>query len=411
MMLPLSGQQKSVGPETDGTFKLNGSINPRIRQEDDQGFVDSGRTLSHMALVFRRTPDQQAQLDHLLEELQDPKSPNYRKWLTPEEFGQRFGPSIDVLNRVADWLRSEGFSLESAGRGRGSIIFSGTVAHVRRAFGTEIHNYQVGGKAHFGPATAPSIPAEFATFVGGIRGLDDFHLGPPKRPEPLFTASDGTHALAPGDLNRIYNANGSTAAGIAIAVAGESAIDLADIRQFRSTFQLPPNDPQIVLAGADPGIDRNGPLQEADADLEWVGAIAPDATIIYSYATDAMAASQKIIDDNLAPILVFSFGICEPYVSQSDAIFVRSLAQQANAQGITWIAASGDAGAAACDQGSSQAASGLAVSFPASLPEVTAVGGTNLTNRVQVGISVIPRIFRLSLAICPKKVGMTVHRL
>ena len=358
---------------------LNGAINPRARREIDHGPVERTRKLSQMTLVFRRTPERQEALDRLLAELQDTSSPNYHKWLKPEEFGERFGASGDDLDRVVDWLRAEGFTVESRAHGRGWIVFSGTIAQIQNTFHTEIHRYQVAGKAHFAPAAPPSVPAEFEQVIGGIRGIDDFHMEPSIRLAPMFNGSDGTHALAPGDLARIYNFGGFHGAGTKIAVVGEAAVDLADIRQFRSTFGLPPSDPKVLLAGDDPGIDSSGALQEADADLEWVGGAAPDATIIYAYAADVIVASQNVIDQNLAPILVFSFGDCEANISHGDASFIRDLAQQANAQGITWIAASGDAGAAGCDQGSYPATHGLAVSLPASLPEVTAVAGTEFT--------------------------------
>src|SRR5262249_14430103 len=156
----------------------------------------------------------------------------------------------------------------------------------------------------------------------------------------------------------------------------ESAVNLADIRQFRSTFQLSPNDPQLLLAGVDPGVVSGDVLLEADADLEWAGSASPNSTILYAYATDVGGAAQKVIDENPAPLLTFSCGTCEAGTAQSDARFIQDLAQQAKARGITWVASSGDAGAAACDQGSSPATQGLWVSLPASLPEVTAVGGT-----------------------------------
>jgi uncharacterized protein (TIGR03437 family) len=362
---------------------LSGTINPRVQREEDRGPVESTQRLSHMTLVFSRTPQQRAALNRLLQELQDPSSPNYHKWLTPDEFGEHFGASAESLHRVSDWLRSEGFVVESTGRGRGWIFFSGTVAQVQKTFHTEIHRFQTGAKTHFASVSRPSVPTEFQRLIGSIRGLDDFHLEVPTHLAPMFTASDGTHALAPGDVARIYDIfpPASAGAGQTIAVVGASDIELADIRQFRSTFKLPPNDPQTLLAGDYPGIDSSGPLLEADADLEWAGAVAPSATILYAYATDVIVASQKVIDQSLAQILVFTYGICEPNISQSDANFVQDLAQQANAQGITWIAASGDAGAAACDQGFYPATQGLAVSFPASLPEVTAVGGTEFNEQ------------------------------
>ncbi len=356
---------------------MSGAINPRIRLQDDRGPVETGLRLSQLNLEFRRTPEQRAALDRLLAELQDPSSPNFHKWLTPQEFGARFGASAENLNRVVEWLRSEGFEVTSTGRGRSFIFFSGTVLQVQNNFHTEIHRYQVGGKTHYAPAIPPSIPADLADLVAGIRGLDDFVLETSGHAHPLSTESNGSHALAPGDISSIYNLPGlaTTGTGLTIAVVGASAVDLSDIRQFRAKFQLPANDPKLVQAGDDPGT-VSAAMLEADSDIEWAGGVAPAASIIYAYATDVLAAAQYAIDQNLAPILSMSFAGCEADVSPSDATFYRDLAQQASAQGITWVVASGDAGAAACDQGSNVAKQGLAVSFPASIPEVTAVGGT-----------------------------------
>jgi uncharacterized protein (TIGR03437 family) len=365
-----------VAQNTDRTVLLRSNLNPRVRRENDRGPVAREMLLSHITLTFQRTPEQHAALDQLLEGQQDATSPNFQHWLTPEEFAARFGVTDETLNRVTTWLRSEGLTVESAARGRGWIVFNGTAAQVQNTFHTEIHRYQVGGKLHFAPFTPPSIPAVFEKWIGAIRGLDDFYLEPTKRTLPLYTAADGTHALVPGDLVRIYDLIRTGVGGEGIAVVGQSAIDLSDIQQFRSTFLLPAGDPQTILVGDDPGIDSTGALQEADSDLEWAGGVSPNSPLLYVYAKDVFDATQQAIDQNLAPVLSFSYGVCEVNVSPAHATALRDLAQQANAQGITWIAGSGDAGAAGCDAGSYPATQGLSVSLPASLPEVTGVGGT-----------------------------------
>ena len=349
---------------------------PRARRAFDQGAVAGGMRLSYMTLAFRRTPERQQALERLLEDQRDPASPDFQRWLTPEEFGARFGARVEALNRISDWLRAEGFTVEAVARGRSFVVFSGTASQVRNAFHTEIHRYREGAKLHFAAAGAPVLPREFEPLVEAIRGLDDFYPDP-TRLRPLFTAADGTtHALAPGDLANIYNFQFRTAPGQTIAVAGESSLNLSDIEQFQSVFQLPALDPQTLLVGDDPGQSSNDALLEATADVEWTGAVARNATILYVYAKDVMDAAQTVIDQNLAPILSFSFGSCEANVPVSDAAAIRNLAQQANAEGITWVAASGDAGAATCDRDATIATQGASVSFPASLPEVTGVGGS-----------------------------------
>jgi uncharacterized protein (TIGR03437 family) len=117
-------------------------------------------------------------------------------------------------------------------------------------------------------------------------------------------------------------------------------------------------------------------MVEADLDLEWSGAVARNANLIYVYARSVNTAVQYAIDRNLAPVLSMSYGGCEVVSSMG----LRAIAQQANAQGITWIASSGDTGAVQCDRGNptQEATKGPTISVPAGYPEVTAVGGTTL---------------------------------
>ncbi len=152
-------------------------------------------------------------------------------------------------------------------------------------------------------------------------------------------------------------------------------MNLADLRAFRSQFNLPAKDPELVLAGADPGANQDDQT-EAELDLEWSGAVARNATIIYVYSQNVFESLQYAIDQNLAPVVSLSYGGCEMQGSTS----FRTLAQQANTQGITWMNAAGDSGAAGCDtSGAPVAIEGMSATFPADIPEVTAVGGTEFS--------------------------------
>jgi subtilase family serine protease len=133
----------------------------------------------------------------------------------------------------------------------------------------------------------------------------------------------------------------------------------------------------MVLFGKDPGTNQSD-LLEANLDLQWSGAVARNATIIYVYSQNVLDSLQYAVDQNLAPVISMSYGGCE----WGNSTAFRTLAQQANAQGITWVNASGDTGAAGCDAGATEALQGPAVSFPADIPEVTAVGGTEFNDAV-----------------------------
>src|SRR5262249_50278776 len=146
--------------------------------------------------------------------------------------------------------------------------------------------------------------------------------GGPLTPEFVTQKFPGVNLLSPADLVTIYNVkalygSGFDGTGQSLAIAGGSAIDPADIESFRSLFNLPFNDPTVVLVGNDPGVQPDA-LGEADLDLEWAGAIAPKATIFYVYGQDVFDAATFAIDNAVAPVLSTSFGLCELHWSLSD---------------------------------------------------------------------------------------------
>ena len=148
-----------------------------------------------------------AGLEEFLADQQNPRSANYHRWLTPEQFGDRFGLSANDLTRITDWLRAEGFQVHDVARGRHWITFSGAAEQVGRAFHTELHRYLVDGRHHFANATEPSVPAALAGVVSAIRGLDDFKLESQAKVVPLapeFNTTTG-RALAPADFATIYD--------------------------------------------------------------------------------------------------------------------------------------------------------------------------------------------------------------
>ncbi len=114
--------------------------------------------------------------------------------------------------------------------------------------------------------------------------------------------------------------------------------------------------------------------------MEWAGAVAPKATILYVYSTNVDASATDAIDQKLAPVMTYSFGIWRRSCPGSSQTALEYQAQKASGLGITWVASAGDSGAATCDgafnPNAAAASGGLAVSYPASVPEVTGVGGT-----------------------------------
>jgi subtilase family serine protease len=383
--------------------EIPGSVHPRALQATDLGPLPGDTRLNGMSLRFTPSAAQQAALDQLLVDLQDPSSPRYHQWLTPQQYAAQFGLSSADLARVTAWLTSQGFSITGVAQGGSFVTFDGTVAQVQTAFATSIHSLSLNGETHFANVTGVSVPSAFAGVVGAVTGLHDFRMKPHLHTsivKPQFTSSvSGNHYLTPGDIYTIYDvspllANSINGANQTIAVSGQVDISLTDVAAFRAASGLSANAPttkvvpSAVYGGCDPGtpslystacVGSNPPtssdLAESSIDVEWSGAMAPSATVLFVTSQNVFISMEYAIDANVAPIVTTSYGLCEAGIGSTDLNSINQIFKQANAQGQTVLAAAGDAGATDCDAGPS-AIEGLAVDFPASSPYVTGMGGT-----------------------------------
>jgi subtilase family serine protease len=350
-------------------------VPPLAEPRFDQGPVEPGFRLPRMRMMFQQTPEQQAALGRLLKAQRDVSSADYHRWLTPEQYADRFGLNPADFERVTSWLISDGFTIEDKARGRDWIAFSGTAAQVEAVFQASVHRYLVNSETHFSVASAPVIPNEFKSLVATLLGMNDFHPKPMLK--PAYT-SGGSHSLAPSDIATIYDVNGLYYSGLGganqqIVIVGQAVGDnslVSDVQEFRAFFGLEPANIQFLTDNASPPNTQDD-IQEADLDLEWAGAVAPQATLIFIYGMDANHLAIDAIDQDLAPIISESFGICEAQAAEEQpSLFFayETQAQKGNALGITWIAASGDSGAADCDDGETIASHPPAVNFRRASP-------------------------------------------
>jgi uncharacterized protein (TIGR03437 family) len=388
LALTASAQQDRIGARIGNTptVVLPGHVPARARAAVDQGPVATSFPLPLITMYLQASPSQQASLRQLLGRQQEPGTANYHRWLTPEQYADQFGVSRNDIIRMTAWLQSQGLQVEHVARSRTFIQFSGSAGQVEAALHTQIHQYLENGAVHYANTSAPSIPAALSGIVRGFHGLHNFRLRPRSRarraaPGPVYTAGDGQNQIAPDDFATIYDVARLYAAGIdgtgqKLVVVGQTEVNVSDIQRFRSKYGLPANDPQMVLVPPSPGITQLD-LPEADLDLEWSGAVARKAQIIYVYSTDVETSLIDAIDNARAPVISMSYGLCEELDGIPDLSNEQALALQANAEGITWLNAAGDSGAGDCeDPGALIAQDGLAVDEPGSVPEVTAVGGT-----------------------------------
>jgi len=387
-----------------------GNLSGHVKHATDLGAAPANQKLETLTLRFSMTASQQADLNQLLAVQLDPSSPSYHQWLTPEQFGARFGLSSSDIAKASSWLTSQGFTITGVARSSTFINFRGTVGQAANAFGTSIHTLSYNGEQHISNITDPVLPSAIAAVVTSITGLDDFRPKPHSRShgtalvnsaQPLFTQTVGTttsHYIAPADNYTIYDypfnaanvaSSGNNGAGITIAVMGQTdlttgnALPDANITAFRTAAGLPPINLTLKLApgSADPGLSQ-ADIDEAHLDVEWSGAAAPGASILFYYGKDALANSlTQAIDNKVAPILSISYGLCEASWGPAILATYNQTLAQANAQGQTVISSSGDAGATDCDV-SGVATEGLNVDFPGSSPYVTSAGGTQFSGDV-----------------------------
>jgi hypothetical protein len=424
-----------IGPIAPGqTVALVGSVPPKATPQYDKGPIDPQFTFGSVTLQTSPSASQEAELDQLMTEQQDPTSPHYHQWLTPAQYADRFGLSHNDIDKITTWLKAQGFTVTRVAGGRNSIVFSGTALQIENAFQTSIHNYNVEGAQHFANAAPLKIPAAWAGVVTGVRGLHSFRWKAMSRRRPphknYYDSTFDFDFLAPGDVATLYDINALynllptsiDGTGQKLAIIGETDIYLPDINDFRTGFGLTPiptsganscasnsttglltscsnaTNLGYVLVGTDPGKTYPcGDLTEADTDIEWSGATARNAQIIYVNApaiwvnppTCTEISGGGVVDalsyaiapspgaPPVAPVISMSYGGCE----LESTPFLEAELKQAVTEGVTVVNSSGDTASAACDGFTNTltnnlAIGGPAVNYPASSQYVTGVGGS-----------------------------------
>jgi subtilase family serine protease len=384
---------------------LKNSLHPLAQAQFDAGRMPADTRLNGITIVFGRSAAQEADLKALIAAQQNQASPLYHQWLNPDQFAARFGMSDSDLDKVQNWLQQQGFSIDSVARSKNAIHFTGTARQVEQAFSTQMHFYKVNGVQHFAPSTALSVPSALAPVVLGITNLDDFRpkahvvLRKNMRARPSFTGAGSTNAnnetifFAPGDIAVAYDItplyNSSVrGAGQSITIVGQSAILVSDLTAFQSaagiTSAQQPNQ-YVVPESGTPTVVPGGDEAESDLDLEYSNAIAPDANINFVYTGNnpnygAFDSITYAIDQQIGTIISSSYGECE---GDLGGFSLESSLEQGTAQGQTIMAAAGDDGSTDCynpnESPLTTAETTLAVDYPASSPNVTGMGGTEIS--------------------------------
>ena len=152
----LNAQTSRLAGRIDDTrrVRLAGRVHPQARPENDLGAVDAAQPMPTMTLVLK--PGDGQALTQLLQDQQDPSSPNFHKWLTPEQYASSFGASASDVDQIVAWLKSQGFQVANVAKSRTFITFNGAAEQAQNAFKTPIHRFRVNGENHIANTAEPS---------------------------------------------------------------------------------------------------------------------------------------------------------------------------------------------------------------------------------------------------------------
>ena len=402
------------------------------------GHYDPGQKLR---LVFALRPPHMQEEEQFLQELQDRDSPLFHKYLSAEEWNDRFAPSAQDEQAVAEWAASQGLAVTQRYPNRLLVDVEAPVAIIEKALDVTINRYQLGQTSVFSNDRDPSIPAQLAGIVHSVLGLNsievfhsfsnmkgmpgpDYSAGPAyalgehlqgnaagTKSAPAMTgqsnnasqSSDGPagpdnpyYYFSPQDIystqaydylalqqlghccNPLNNPNNSPPeASVAIAIWDDYSD--GDFAAFITYFPLAYNVQRYSVDGTPKCCSP-----EPTLDVEWTTATANSfgsssntaAVHVYEgangYFSTLMDVINHALSDGHARVLSMSWGTSEARTSPPNMDTAHAIFNQMVGQGWSLVAASGDNGA------TTDCADYYAVSYPASDPDVTAVGGTTL---------------------------------
>lgn len=342
----------------------------QVLQDSNVVGTPSGSEVLHLAVSL--APQNQAAFEAFCDSVSDPKSPNYMKFITPQEVGERFGASSTQVANVASYLKSKGMKVTLTSPNRMVILADATVTQAQNAFKTQLKLFK--GPDPFGNgqitfranATPVSVPTNLASTVINVSGLENYTRHAPRA---------NTQTLTPTLTRALYNTKPMFTAlfrgqGRTIGISNFDGFLISDAIQFINQFGLPVPaggaGSNIQVITIDGGNQGGGPGGEGSLDLQAVLATAPLAKIIeYDGGSGIVTCLAREASDNTCDIITESYGW---NISGSTLTAAHNQRLAMTAQGITYMCASGDAGT-----------NFLGFDYPNYDPEVMMVGGTVAT--------------------------------
>lgn len=410
----------AVAVPTTEVVRLDGHVLPALAHATriagvPKAQMDSGATAEApltLTVVLKR--DDEFGFQQYLRDVYDPTSPLFRKFLTPAQIAQRFGPSQQVHDETLAWLQAQGFELVEGSTSRMTLTLRGTRAAASAAFAVGIGEYTIGERRFYANDAEPALPAALAAHVQAIVGLSTL-----AQPQPMI--ADFEVALIKafcsvtgffGGIGDVWNyergylkqvarciagAAGGLGAGVltapdppppawqgvdgigqTVGVVAFDRYDPADVANWIAMNGMPAaklgNVSRIAVAG---GASAGANASEVLLDISLILSSAPGAMIeVYDAPTSSGGSYQAIFSAMISggvTIISNSWAYCEDQTTLADVQSIESVLQTAAAAGISVVSAAGDHGTT-CLDGSPNTAH-----VPASSPTITAVGGTSMT--------------------------------
>jgi hypothetical protein len=327
----------------------------------------------------------QGELDALLRQLYDPSSANYHRYLTPEEFTARFGPTAKDYQALIDFAKSNDLRVTFTHPNRIVLDVEATVTDIQKAFHVTLRTYRhpVEAREFYAPDVEPCV--ELSPAILHISGLDNCSLPHPSvklRPAGAPGSVAPSSGSGPGgsyrgsDFRKAY-VPGTTLSGAEQSVGllqfdGFYARDITNYVNQAGYSNVPPLIVVPVDGGVSPPYTN---ANEVSLDIEMVVSMAPGLSRVYVYeaprsTTYWVDLLSRMANDNLAKQLSCS------WVGGFPDATAEQIFKQMGAQGQSFFTASGDY----------DAYTG-AIPFPADSPNITVVGGTTLTTSMGASYS------------------------
>ena len=369
------------------TYGHSSSLSPRLRESRLLAREDPAR--EHQVVVSLDLTNRD-ELESFLADVQNPASPSYRRFLTPEQFNRRYAPSPDAERRLVDHLQANGLMVTRRFPNRLLVAAVGTVATLERTFNVELYNVAFRSETHYAALTEPSFPDDLAPHILGVVGLDDLMARHPhgrvmRSALAAHAVLEGTYSFSPGDLKTFYDDGGTyDGSGQTIVIAGAYKWRASDVTNFDAQWGLPalPTGSNQICTGARTAAGCQIDFSTADnsvevtMDVEYAHGIAPGAQVLNYMAASTSSADfitmyNAIVNANPSHVVTTSWGSCEAQTPAADQSIDDAIFANANAIGQSWFVASGDNGSRDCGDNI------VNVDHPANSPHVMGAGGTS----------------------------------